>query len=90
MANHASAFKRARQNLKRADRNQALKSDMRSQVKKAILAVEKAKDRKEAMAAFVIAEKALQKAASKNVIPRERANRKTSRIAIRLNSQFKS
>lgn len=90
MANHISAIKRARQNLKRAKRNQMLKNDMKSKVKTAVAAVAKAKDRKEAIAALATAEKVLHKAASKGAIPRERAIRKTSRIAAQVNSQFKA
>ncbi len=90
MANHVSAFKRARQNLRRAKRNQMLKNDMKSKVKTAVASIAKAKDRKEALTALVAAEKALNKAASKGAIPRERAIRKTSRIAAQINSQFKA
>ncbi len=90
VANHISAFKRARQNLRRADRNQILQSEMKTKVRKALSIIEKAKDKKEAITALVAAEKILNKAASKGAIPRERAIRKTSRIARQIHSQFKA
>ena len=88
MANHKSALKRARQSEKRHVRNLALKTSMKSLVKKALEGIQKAGSRDEALKALVAGEKALAKAASKGVIPRERARRKTSRMATAVNTRF--
>ncbi len=81
-------MKRARQSIKRRDRNTFIKAATKTQVRKALAAVETATDRTAALAALKIAEKALRKAASKGTIPSIRASRKTSRIALKINSKF--
>ncbi len=88
MANTKSAAKRARQSVKRAARNQTLKSKMKTLVKNAINEIESAKTKELALAALKAAEKILQKTASKGAIPKERASRKTSRIAERVAKKF--
>lgn len=90
MANHKSAIKRARQNQKRHLRNLGLKTSMRSAVKKAMEGIQKAGSRDEAVKALAAGEKALAKAASKGVIPRERASRKTARLAASINARFQA
>ena len=88
MATHKSAMKRARQSIKRRDRNAFIKAATKTEVRKALAAVDAAKDKTAALAALKVAEKALRKAASKGTIPALRAGRKTSRIALKINSKF--
>lgn len=88
MANHKSAIKRARQNDKRRERNTGLRSKARTEVKKAVDGITKAGSRDEAVKAYRTGEKALQKAASKGVIPKARASRKASRLAKAMNAKF--
>ena len=78
MANHASAEKRNRQRIERTNRNRAVKSAVRTAVKKARAAI--AGDPKKAGAQVSTAVKALARAASKGVIPPRSASRVTSRI----------
>jgi small subunit ribosomal protein S20 len=80
MANHPSAEKRNRQRIVRTERNRALKSALRTTVKKARAAVGagSAKDAKPLVAA---AERALARAASKGVIAKKSAARVTGRLS---------
>ncbi len=80
MANHKSAEKRARQALKRRDRNRAVRSEVRTSVKAVRQAVE-AGDASNAQARLRVAERTLRKAASKGVVKRETASRSVSRLA---------
>lgn len=84
MANHKSALKRIRQSERRRKRNQHIRSGMRSEVKSFRQAVE-AGDATLAGERFASAEKSIRRAASKGVIPRQRADRKVSRLAKALN-----
>ena len=79
MANHASALKRNRQRIRRTERNRAHKSALRTDVKKARTALKATP----ATAATTIreAQSALDRAASKGVIPKGRANRVKGRLA---------
>lgn len=88
MANHKSAIKRARQNNKRRARNEGLRSQMRTELKKAITAVSKAASRADALKALADADKSLQKAVSKHVVPKARASRKVARVAALVNKKF--
>lgn len=80
MANHDSAEKRNRQRLVRTERNRALKSSVRTQVKAARAAIT-GTDEKAAKTKVVAAESALDRAASKGVIHRRTAARKKARLA---------
>lgn len=80
MANHPSAVKRHRQSQKRATRNRAVRSGVRTTVKKVRLAVE-ASDRESAQAAMKAAQVELDKAVSKGVLHRKNASRRISRLA---------
>ena len=78
MAYHPSADKRNRQNLKRRERNSALRSRMRTAVKRARQAItDKAAD-KDALVKAAIRE--IYKARSKNVLPANSASRTVSRL----------
>lgn len=81
MANKRQSLKRAKQEGKRQERNTAVKSATKSAVKKAIEAVQ-TKDMGKAKEAYMMAVKALSKAASKGTIPKTRASRKISRLTL--------
>ena len=85
MANHKSALKRIRQTAKRTKRNQHIRTGMRTQVKHFLQAVE-AGDAALADERFPTAERAIRRAASSGIIPRQRADRHVSRLAKRLNA----
>ena len=79
MARHKSAQKRARQDVKRRERNRTLRSRTRSVVKSLRADLEAGAaglDEK-----LKEAESALRKAATKGVIPKRRASRQVSRLA---------
>ena len=80
MAQHKSAKKRARQDLKRRARNRAAKSRVKSAVKAARAAVASG-DADTSGAAVRKAESILRRAASKGVIPKKRVSRQVSRLA---------
>jgi small subunit ribosomal protein S20 len=80
VANHPSAEKRNRQRIKRTTRNRAVKSAVRTRVKDVRAAIG-AKDAKQAKDALQEAKKALDKAASKGVLPKKNAARKVARLA---------
>lgn len=88
MANVKSAEKRARQNDKRRERNSALRAKAKTEAKKALTAITAASSRDEALKALSEGERAIQKAASKGVLPKERASRKVSRLALAVSKKF--
>lgn len=85
MANHKSALKRIRQSEQRRKRNQHIRTRMRTMVKQCRDAFE-AGDATRANDAFAVAEREIRRAASKGVIPKQRADRSISRLARRLNA----
>lgn len=85
MANHKSALKRIRQSERRRKRNQHIRSQMRTVVKQCREAFESG-DQTRANDAFKVAEREIRRAVTKGVIPRQRADRSISRLAIRLNA----
>jgi len=82
VANIKSQIKRIKTNAKRAERNKAVKSELRTRVKTAVRATGTA-DASEAMRAAV---KRLDKAASKGVIHKNQAARRKSRLMKRVNA----
>jgi small subunit ribosomal protein S20 len=80
LANHASALKRARQNLKRNARNRAYRTRVRTVVKQVRQAVA-AGDAEAAQAALKQAVPVIDKAAGKGVLHRKNASRKVSRLS---------
>jgi small subunit ribosomal protein S20 len=80
LANHKSAVKRHKQSLKKAARNRAIRTRMKSVVKAVRLAVQE-KDAERAASAFVTATSVLDKTASKGAIHWKKAARKISRLA---------
>ncbi|CUA79955.1 30S ribosomal protein S20 [Anoxybacillus thermarum] len=85
MANIKSAIKRAKTSEKRRAHNAAMKSAMRTAIKKFEALVE-LKDVEKAKEAFAFATKKIDKAASKGLIHKNAANRYKSRLAKKLNS----
>ena len=80
MATHKSAEKRARQALRRRGRNRQVRSQVRSAVKDARSAVAGG-PAEQASEAVRAAEGTLRRAASKGVIPKQRASRLVARLA---------
>ena len=85
MANHKSALKRIRQSERRRKRNQHIRTQMRTMVKYCRDAFETG-DQTKATDAFKVAEREIRRAATKGVIPKQRADRSISRLAKRLNA----
>ncbi|MBQ7841028.1 MAG: 30S ribosomal protein S20 [Lachnospiraceae bacterium] len=84
MANIKSAKKRILVNRTKAERNKAIKSSVKTAVKKVRVAIE-ANDKAAAQAALVAASATIDKAASKGVYHKNTASRKVSRLAKAVN-----
>lgn len=84
MANHKSAKKRARQSEQRYERNRAVRSRVRTFVKRFQAAL--AGGEGDAAQYLRDAEREIRKAASKGVIPTRRASRHVSRLSRSLNA----
>jgi small subunit ribosomal protein S20 len=84
LANHKSALKRIRQSERRRKHNQHIRTQMRTMVKRCRDAFE-AGDANKAADAFKVAEREIRRAATKGVIPKQRADRSVGRLARRLN-----
>lgn len=85
MATSRQAKKRARQNIKRRERNQAVKSELKTFVRKTREAVD-AGDKELAQENLKVASRKLDKAVSKGVIHRNQAANRKSKLAKRVNS----
>ena len=85
MANHKSALKRIRQSERRRKQNQHVRTQMRTMVKHCREALDGG-DPAKAADAFKVAESEIRRAATKGVIPKQRADRSISRLAKRLNA----
>jgi len=85
LAKHLSTIKRARQNEKRRARNAAVKSSIKTSLKKVTVAID-AKDREAAEAALKKVSPMIDKAASKGTIHKKTASRKISRLTKKVNS----
>jgi len=83
MANHKSAIKRARQNIKHRERNRAHRTALRSALK-AFRTLLAAKDAKGAEGAYVEVQKRIDKAHTKGVIHANAAARYKSRLSAQL------
>jgi len=79
MANKKQATKRARQSNDRRKRNQPVRQNAKTVLKRAVEAVKKG-DLQAAKGAYVLAIRTLAKAASKKQIPANRASRTASRL----------
>ena len=80
MANHPSAEKRHRQSVKRAARNQAVRSHVRTEVKK-LRTLVGAADAESSRATLPKVASTLDKAAAKGVLHKNAAARRISRLA---------
>lgn len=85
MANIKSQMKRIRTNEKRRVRNQAVKSELKTLVRKTREAVD-AGDAEAAEAALKVASRKLDKAASKGVIHKNQAANRKSGLAVAINA----
>ncbi|HUM10497.1 MAG TPA: 30S ribosomal protein S20 [Myxococcaceae bacterium] len=85
MANTKSAQKRNRQALKRRARNQAVRTQVKSAVKKAREALA-SKDAARVQEALRAAARMLDKAASKGVLHKKNASRRIARLAAAVQS----
>jgi small subunit ribosomal protein S20 len=79
MPNSASAAKRLRQNKVRQDRNKAVKTAVKTQLKK-VLAAAEAGDVEKAETEYKLAAKKLDRAGAKGVIHKNAAGRQKSRL----------
>ena len=84
MANIKSAKKRILVNQTKADRNKAIKSSVKTAVKKVRVAIE-AQDKEAAKAALISATAVIDKATYKGVYHKNTASRKVSRLAKAVN-----
>ncbi len=84
MPNIKSAKKRVLVNETKAARNKAARSTLRTDMKRFAAAVE-AGEKAEAKSAYVVAVKAVDKAAASGLIHRNNAARKKSSLTLRLN-----
>ena len=84
MPNTRSAYRRLKKSKKRALRNKQIRSEIKTRIKKLKSLVEENKI-PEAENYFKIVEKRLKQAASKNIIHKNTASRKISRLKILLN-----
>lgn len=84
MANIKSAKKRILVNQTKADRNKAIKSAVKTAIKKVRVAID-ANDKEAAKAALVAATATIDKAATKGVYHKNTASRKVSRLAKAVN-----
>jgi len=84
-----SGIKQHRQSLKRRDRNTIVKSDLKTQVKKITTFIDN-NDQKAAEGLLKETETKLKKAASKGVIKKKTASRKTGRLAKRVSRLAKT
>ncbi|CUH92574.1 30S ribosomal protein S20 [Herbinix luporum] len=85
MANIKSAKKRILVNAKRAERNKAIRSKVKTMIKKVETAIA-ANDKELAKANLSLAISEIEKACSKGVIHRNTASRKVSRLTKKVNS----
>ena len=84
LANIKSAKKRILVNQTKADRNKAIKSGVKTAVKKVVAAIE-ANDKAAAQEALLAATATIDKAASKGVYHKNTASRKISRMSVAVN-----
>lgn len=84
MANHKSALKRSRQNAVRQARNKTTKTQVKSNIKKVMAAIEE-KTKEAAETALKAAQSVIDKASKKGVIHKNAASRKISHLAQRIN-----
>jgi small subunit ribosomal protein S20 len=85
MANHKSSEKRARQTRIKTERNRFYKTRIKNVTKNVLAAIETA-DKEKAVEAMKTANKYLHHCVSKNILRKETAARKVSRLQIKVNA----
>jgi small subunit ribosomal protein S20 len=85
MANIASQIKRNRQTVKQHARNQAVRSELKTRIKKTVDAAE-AGDAAVTEEAYRAAQRRIDTAVSKGVVHKRTASRRKSRLARRINT----
>ncbi len=85
MANHKQAAKRARQTIVRTERNRFFKTRIKNITKSILIAVE-AGNKEEATKAMTAANKYFHHCVSKNILKKENASRKVSRLQVKVNA----
>ena len=83
MANHKSAKKRVRQEVRRRARNRHVRTGLKNAIKSVRTAIAGEDD---ATSALRSAERTIRKAASKGVLSKKQASRKVARLAIAVNA----
>lgn len=89
MANHANAKKAHRQNIKRAARNKSRMSKIRTLIKKVLQNIS-AGVKKDAETSLSIAQSELMRGVKKNIIKKNTASRKVSRLANKVKTMDES
>jgi small subunit ribosomal protein S20 len=84
MANIKSQIKRNRQNRTRHDRNKAVRSELKTRVKKTVQAAEDGAGETEEL--YRVAQRRIDMAVSKGVLHKRTAARRKSRLAKRINA----
>ena len=85
MATHQSAIKRSKQNEKRRLRSISIKSNVKTEIKSVVRALE-TKDIEQSKAALAKAIPLITKAAAKGVFHKKTASRKISRLTKKMNT----
>ncbi len=85
MATHQSAIKRNKQNEKRRLRNISIKSNVKTEIKSVVRALE-TRDIEQSKAALTKAIPVITKAAAKGVFHKKTASRKISRLTKKMNT----
>ncbi|ASM34454.1 30S ribosomal protein S20 [Campylobacter sp. RM12327] len=84
MANHKSSEKRARQTLKKTERNRFYRTRLKN-ITRDVRAAAESGDKEAALAAFKIANKSFHSFVSKGFLKKETASRRVSRLAKLIN-----
>lgn len=85
MANHKSAEKRARQTIKRTERNRFYRTRLKN-ITRAVRQAVEAKDKETALNALKIANKDIHSFVNKGFLKKETASRRVSRLAKLVNT----
>lgn len=85
MANHKSAEKRARQTIKRTERNRFYRTRLKN-ITRAVREAVESKNAEEALTALKVANKSFHSFVSKGFLKKETASRRVSRLAKLVNS----
>ncbi len=84
MANHKSAEKRARQTIKKTERNRYYRTRLKN-ITKAVREAAEAGDKTKASEAFKIANKSIHSMVSRGFLKKQTAARRVSRLALLVN-----